>query len=64
MPKFVTVKVEPVIDSGANFLFRANEISFLASTEISFNERVLAFRMTGVSNPPSTATPKASSTVL
>ena len=63
IPKFVTVKVEPDIDSGDNFFSLAKEIRFLASTEISIKERVLALRITGVSKPPSTATPKARSTV-
>ena len=58
IPKFVTVKVDPAIASGDNFLSLANDIRFFASWEISVNERESALRITGVSSPPSTATPK------
>ena len=64
MPKLVTVKVEPAISSGINFLFLAFEISSLAAVEIERRESVLAFRMTGVNKPSSIATPKAKFTSL
>ena len=59
IPKFVTVNVEPDIASGESFLSLAKLMRDLASREISERESLSASRIIGVSNPPSTATPKA-----
>jgi hypothetical protein len=63
MPRFETVKVEPMNSSGLSFLSRARAASSFTSREISTTCLRSAFRTTGVMRPSAreTATPRCTS---